>query len=60
MFDIVIINDDLEKAYEELKEILNEVCAPQNSGFYRFVFLAQVAVFSFLSLQEIKKVQEAK
>ena len=25
MFDIVIINDDLEKAYEELKEILNEV-----------------------------------
>ncbi|KAM6921014.1 guanylate kinase 1b isoform 2-T2 [Xenentodon cancila] len=24
VFDIVIINDDLEKAYEELKEILNE------------------------------------
>ncbi|KAM4739608.1 guanylate kinase 1b isoform 3-T3 [Anableps anableps] len=24
MFDVVIINDDLEKAYEELKEILNE------------------------------------
>uniref|UniRef100_M4AVM1 Guanylate kinase n=1 Tax=Xiphophorus maculatus TaxID=8083 RepID=M4AVM1_XIPMA len=27
VFDIVIINDDLEKAYEELKEILNEVSA---------------------------------
>lgn len=25
MFDAVIINDDLEKAYEELKEILDEV-----------------------------------
>lgn len=25
MFDVVIINDDLEKAYEELKDILNEV-----------------------------------
>uniref|UniRef100_A0A3Q2U561 Guanylate kinase 1b n=1 Tax=Fundulus heteroclitus TaxID=8078 RepID=A0A3Q2U561_FUNHE len=24
VFDIVIVNDDLEKAYEELKEILNE------------------------------------
>ncbi|XP_075341519.1 guanylate kinase 1b [Odontesthes bonariensis] len=24
VFDVVIINDDLEKAYEELKEILNE------------------------------------
>uniref|UniRef100_A0A3P9PPQ8 Guanylate kinase n=1 Tax=Poecilia reticulata TaxID=8081 RepID=A0A3P9PPQ8_POERE len=28
VFDIVIINDDLEKAYEELKEILDEVCKP--------------------------------
>lgn len=25
MFDVVIINDDLERAYEELKEILDEV-----------------------------------
>lgn len=25
MFDVVIINDDLERAYEELKDILNEV-----------------------------------
>lgn len=25
MFDLVIINDDLERAYEELKEILDEV-----------------------------------
>uniref|UniRef100_A0A3B5BCL3 Guanylate kinase n=1 Tax=Stegastes partitus TaxID=144197 RepID=A0A3B5BCL3_9TELE len=25
VFDVVIINDDLERAYEELKEILNEV-----------------------------------
>lgn len=25
MFDVVIINDDLEKAYEEMKDILNEV-----------------------------------
>ena len=25
VFDVVIINDDLERAYEELKDILNEV-----------------------------------
>lgn len=25
MFDVVITNDDLEKAYKELKDILNEV-----------------------------------
>lgn len=25
VFDVVIINDDLERAYEELKEILDEV-----------------------------------
>lgn len=30
VFDVVIINDDLEKAYEELKDILNDVSKTQN------------------------------
>lgn len=31
VFDVVIINDDLEKAYEELKEILDEVSKSMKS-----------------------------
>lgn len=36
MFDAVIINDDLEKAYEALKEILDEVSKSRKSlcSFY--------------------------
>lgn len=56
MFDMVIINDDLERAYEELKEILDEV-----SEYTRDHTLIIIPTIIFpLSIQEIKKVQEAK
>lgn len=63
MFDMVIINDDLERAYEELKEILDEVSEAAHICCYKHV-ITQLAVsesfFSPLFIQEIKKVQEAK
>uniref|UniRef100_A0A3P9JP15 Guanylate kinase n=1 Tax=Oryzias latipes TaxID=8090 RepID=A0A3P9JP15_ORYLA len=35
VFDVVIINDDLERAYEELKDILNEVNQKISRGYAR-------------------------
>lgn len=46
MFDIVIINDDLEKAYEELKAILNEVCNYDKKGSFSNIF-HEFNTFSF-------------
>lgn len=63
VFDAVIINDDLEKAYKELKEILDEVSKSRKSlcSFYFKLIRWLVEVFvTSLSPQEIKKVQEAK
>lgn len=57
MFDMVIINDDLERAYEELKEILDEVS--EGTCDHTLIIIVANAVFP-LSIQEIKKVQEAK
>lgn len=33
VFDAVIINDDLERAYEELKDMLNDVSKTLNDAF---------------------------
>lgn len=33
MFDVVIINDDVDRAYEELKDILNEVSKKYKLAF---------------------------
>lgn len=46
MFDVVIVNDDLERAYDELKAILNEVSQP----------LQHPRLFSFLLLYPVVKV----
>lgn len=40
MFDVVIINDDLERAYEELKDILTDVSEDRTQIVYRH-FTAQ-------------------
>lgn len=73
VFDIVIINDDLERAYEELKEILDEVS--KTAGYPRPYFSSCSFIWAMLGtswahncwtalylffIQEIKKVQEAK
>lgn len=58
MFDMVIINDDLERAYEELKEILDKVSEYTRDRTLIIIPIAKA--FFPLSIQEIKKVQEAK
>lgn len=70
MFDVVIINDDIERAYEELKDILNEVsktcpcyyllCCSGPLNTHKSIKHLLKYYFLTLLLQEIKKVQEAK
>ena len=52
VFDVVIINDDLEKAYEELKEILNEVSKTKKMSLLLFLFVSnyKLKFFFFSSL----------
>lgn len=42
MFDVVIINDDLERAYTELKDILSEV-----SKMPLLVFISTILCYCF-------------
>lgn len=58
MFDVVIINDDLEKAYEELKDILNEVskCIKYPCSYYStntLLLLSGSSGFKSITLDKI-------
>ncbi len=57
MFDIVIINDDLERAYEELKDILDEVS--ETRKYFYILFNKHFAAVAWQMLHRLFYIHDA-